>query len=94
MFFYKSNSEKLFYRIFSYMIALIPTASMLAWLIIPVIYIGRNAPVNDDVTKFLYNFSHDFHPLIVSAIAYMIIGIGVVLMIKNRIIQNFIAEVK
>lgn len=94
MFFYKSKSEKSFYRIFSYMIALMTTASMLAWLIIPVMYMGENAPVNDDVTKFMYNFSHDFHPLIVSAVAAMIIGIGVVLMIKKRIIHNFIAEVR
>ncbi len=94
MFFYKSNNENSFYRIFSYMIAVIPTASMFAWFIIPFIYIGGNAPVNDDVTKFLYNFSHDFHPLIVSAVAAMIIGIGVALMIKKRIIYNFIEEVR
>lgn len=94
MFFYKSNNAKSFYRIFSYMIVLIPVASMLAWLIIPVMYIGGNAPINDDVTKFLYIFSHDFHPLIVSVVAAMIIGIGVALMIKKRIIHNFIEEVR
>lgn len=94
MFFYKSNNEKSFYRIFSYMIVVIPVASMLAWLIIPVMYIGGNAPINDDVTKFLYIFSHDFHPLIVSVVAAMIIGIGVALMIKKRIIHNFIEEVR
>ena len=94
MLFYKSNNENSFYRIFSYMITLIPTASMFAWLIIPFIFIGGNAPINDDVTKFLYIFSHDFHPLIVSAVAAMIIGTSVVLMIKKRIIHNFIAEVR
>lgn len=94
MFFYKSSNENSFYRIFSYMIAVLPTASMFAWLIIPFIYIGGNAPQNDDVTKFLDNFSHDFHPFIVSAVAAMMIGIGLALMIKKRIIHNFIAEVR
>lgn len=76
------------------MIALMTTASILAWLIIPVLYIRGTAPINDDVTKFLYNFSYDFHPLLVSAVAAMIIGIGVTLMIKKRIIHNFIAEIR
>jgi len=94
MLFYKSSCEKSFYRIFSYMIVLIPIASMFAWVIIPFMYVGGNAPVGDDVTNFLYNFSHDFHPLIVSAAAAMIIGTGIVLMIKKRILRNFITEVR
>lgn len=72
---------------------MIPTASMLTWLIMPVIYISGNAPINDDVTKFLNNFSQNFHPLIVSAVAAVIIGIGIGLMIIKKIIHNFIAEV-
>lgn len=94
MFLYKSTNENSFYRIFSYMIAVFPTASMFTWLIIPFMYIGGNAPINDDVTKFLDNFSHDFHPFIVSAAAAVMIGIGVVLMIKKRIIHNVIAELR
>ncbi len=94
MLFYKSSSEKSFYRIFSCMIALIPIGSMLAWFILPFIYVGGNAPAGDDVTKFLYSFSHNFHPLLVSAAAAMIIGIGIVLMVKKGILRNFIAEVR
>lgn len=92
--FYKQDSKKTFYRIFSYMIVLIPTFSMLAWLFVPIMYLSGNAPINDDITHFLYNFTHNFHPLIVSAVAAVIIGITIILMIKKRIIQNFIAEVR
>lgn len=94
MFFYKSNSEKSFYRLFSGMVALFPIAPMFSWLIIPFMYMGGNAPIYDDVTNFLYNFSHYFHPLIVSAVAAIIIGISIAFMIKKRIIHNFIAEVR
>ena len=47
---------------------------MLAWVIIPFLYINGNAPVSDDVTKFLNVFSQDYHPLVVSALAVITIG--------------------
>ena len=71
------------------MFALIPIASLLAWVIIPFVYLQGNAPANDDVTKFLYNFSQNYHPLIVSAIAAVIIGISIVVIIKKQIFRNF-----
>ena len=94
MLFYKSSSEKSFYRFFSYMVVLIPTASVLAWVVVPFMYVGENAPAGDDVTNFLHTFSQYFHPLIVSAAAVIIIGIGIVLMVKRRILGNFIAEIR
>lgn len=94
MIFYKSSSEKVFYRIFSFMIGVAPTASMLAWLVVPFLYLGGTAPAGDDVTLFLYNFSQDFHPLIVSAVAAVIIGIGIALMFKKGIVRNFIAAIR
>lgn len=92
--FYKSDCKKLFYCLFSYMFVLIPTCSMLAWVFIPILYLGGNAPVNDDVTKFLYDFTDNFYPLTVSVVAAAIIGCSIILMIKKRIIQNYIAESK
>lgn len=94
MLFYKSSSQRSFYRMFSYMIALIPTASMFTWLIIPILYMGGNEPAGEDASKFLYVFSQDFHPLLVSAAAALIIGVGAALMIKKKMIRNFIAEVR
>jgi len=92
--FYKKESKSMFYRIFSYMFCLIPVASLFAWIIIPFLYMQGNAPAGDDVTKFLYNFTHDYHPLFVSAIATLIIAVGMIIMIKKEIIKNFVLEIK
>lgn len=94
MLLYKKDSTKSFYHIFSYMVSLVPISSMLAWVIIPFVYLQGNAPINDDVTKFLDVFCENYHPLIVSVAAVVFIGIGVVLMIRKRIIHNFIREIK
>lgn len=91
---YKKDSARPLYRIFSYMLILVPVSSMLAWVIIPFDYLQGNAPVNDDVTKFLDVFCENYHPLMVSAAAAALIAIGVVLMIKKRLILNFIEEIK
>lgn len=91
---YQKGSKKSFYRIFSYVVTLMPIVSMLAWVIVPFVYLQGNAPINDDVTKFLVVFCENYHPLIVSVTALVLIGMGVVLMIKKRVIHNFIEEIK
>ena len=91
---YKKGSTKSFYRIFSYVVTLIPIGSMFAWVFIPFAYLQANAPINDDVTKFLTVFCEIYHPLIVSVMAVVLIGMGVFLMIKKRVIHNFIEEIK
>ena len=53
---YKRDSAKSLYRVFSYMVILFPVASILAWVIIPFVYLQRKTPINDDVTKFLAVF--------------------------------------
>ncbi len=80
--------------IYAIIVTLVPAASMLAWVIIPFVYLQGKAPINDDVTKFLTVFSKNYHPLIVSAVAVIFIGISVVLMIKKQVIHNFIEEIK
>lgn len=90
---YQKNSAKSFYRIFSYMFCLIPICSTLTWVIIPFAYLQGNAPINEDVTKFLTIFCEKYPPLVVSAIAVALIGIGVVLMVKKRVLLNFIREI-
>ena len=91
---YQKDNTKSLYRIFSYMFTLIPMASILAWVIIPFAYLQGKAPINDDVTNFLTIFCENYHPLIVSATAAVLIGIGIVLMIKKRVLHNFIEEIK
>lgn len=94
MLLYKKSSAKSFYRIFSYVAALIPMVSMLAWVIIPFAYLQGDALINDDVTKFLTVFCENYHPLVVSAAAVVLMGMGIVLMIKKRVIHNFVEEIK
>lgn len=94
MLLYQKGNTKSLYRIFSYMVTLIPIASMLTWVIIPIAYLHRKAPINDDVTNFLTVFCENYHPLIVSATATALIGISIALMIKKRVIHNFIEEIK
>lgn len=92
--FYKKSSTNMFYRMFSYIFSLMPICSLFAWVIIPFVYMQGNAPAGEDVTKFLYNFSHDFHPLLVSAAAVLIISAGIILIMKKDIFKNFISEMK
>lgn len=92
--FYREKVESLFYHIFSYVFSLIPIGSLIAWIIIPFTYLKGNAPVGDDVTQFLNNFSQNYHPLIVSAVATLIIAISVTVIIKKGIIRKIISIVK
>lgn len=92
--FYKKDNTSSFYHFFSYVAAMVPLGSMLAWVFIPFSYINGNAPVNDDVTKFLNVFSQYYHPLIVSVVAVVIIGIGIVIIVKKEIIRTVIKIVK
>ncbi len=92
--FYKKDAESVFYHLFSHMFTLIPIVSLFAWVIIPFLYIQGNAPVGDDVTNFLYNFSPNHHPLIVSVAAVLIIAAGVTAMIKRGIFRKFILAIR
>lgn len=94
MSFYKRESQNFFYCSFSYAASLIPIMSLLAWVIIPFIYTQGNAPVNDDVTQFLFVFAQKYHPLIVSAAAALSIAMSVVVMLKKGIIKNFFLALK
>ena len=94
MIFYNPKYKNTFYRFFMYMLALMPIGSLFAWLFLPIAYVNGNAPAADDVTKFLNNFSRNYHPLLVSLAAMVIVGSGVALMIKKRMFQNFIAEIR
>ena len=52
------------------------------------------APVGDDVTDFLYNFTHDHHPLLVSGVALFIMTVAIAIMIKKGIVKNYILEIR
>lgn len=67
---------------------------LFAWIFLPFAYVNGNAPAADDVTKFLDIFSRNCHPLLVSLAAMIMVGSGVALMLKKRMFQNFIAEIR
>ena len=91
---YKTDSQNPYYRIVSLFVSLIPAFSMLAWFIIPFVFMSGNAPAGDDVTLFLYNFSQGHSPVIVSIIAALLIGISIVLIIKKKVFHNYIEVIK
>ena len=74
--------------------AVIPIASMLAWVFLLLAYINGKAPVRDDVTHFLDACPEGFSPLLVSAAAAAIIGIGIAFMVKKEIVKTAIQIVK
>ncbi len=94
MLLYNKNSKSMFYHVFSYMICLIPIASLLAWVAIPFLHMQGNAPAGDDVTKFLNNFTCDYHPLFVSGAAALVIAVGILVMMKKEIIKTFVLEIR
>ena len=90
---YNSRSCNAFYRIFSFFIALVPLGSMLAWVVIPVLYLFQEAPRGDDVTLFLDHFSRYGSPVFVSIGALLLLAFGVFLMVKKKVLQNCIDTV-
>ena len=90
---YRKACKSSFYRIFSYMVAIIPIGSLLTWVFIPFLYMNDTAPVNEDVTKFLNTFTQYFHPLLLTVFALAIMGFSILLLVKKRVFRNFIEEI-
>ena len=80
--FYK-DYKCMFYQMFSYIFCIMPVCSLLAWVILPITYLFNQAPVYDDVTKFLDVFTMWYHPLVISLVALMLIIILLRMMLKN-----------
>lgn len=91
---YRKEINNTFYRCFSFFVGLVPICSLLAWIIIPFLYLKGTAPAGDDATHFLENFSQTTHPLIVSAVAAVLVSMGLFLSIKKGVIGNYLSEIK
>ena len=76
---------------FSFFTGVVPISSLLAWVIIPFVYLNGTAPPSDDCTKFLMSFSQIANPLFVSAAALVI---GSILFIKKGVLRNYIYELQ
>ena len=94
MLLYRRNVTNRFYHVFSVFFVLMPIASLLAWVLIPILYMLGQAPEGDDVTKFLYNFCFD-HPAYLVSIGSVAVMIGCIYTaVKKGIIENFRMTIK
>ena len=86
---YRKENTNRYYRIISGVFVLMPIASLLAWVFVPILYMFGQAPEGDDVYKFLYNFSFDHPAYLVSICAFLLICCSVYLAMKKGIFENF-----
>ena len=89
---YRGRIESIFYRIFSFLFILIPTGSILAWVIVPILYLLGQAPQTDDAAKFID--SSDLSPWVVLLGAILLFACCLFLAWKKKIVQNYWAAVK
>ena len=94
MLFYKRECTNRFYRIFSGFFLLMTIASLLAWVVIPFLFTEGIAPKDDDVYKFLYNFTFDYPAWTVSVGAVIVIACCIFIAAKKGVIQNVWTELK
>ena len=81
-------------RIFSVFEVIIPLSSALAWVVIPFLYMQGLAPEDDDVTKFLYNFTFDYPAWTVSLVALLVLVLCIFLAVKKGIFHNMADEIR
>ena len=89
---YHSGRTGAVYRILAFLFPLVPVASILAWVAVPVLYLWGRAPAGDDVTKFLQ--SSDLPPWAVSLVALALFCACLALAWRKRIPQNYWAAVR
>ena len=87
MAFYRKGYKNVFYRIFSTMFSLLPFFSLIAWILVPILYLLGEAPENDDVTKFINALG--LNPWIVSVAAIVLFMSGILFAWKIKIILNY-----
>lgn len=94
MLLYKRNNANEFYCIFSGFFVLMPILSLLAWVIIPILYTFGQDVEGDDVYKFLYNFCFDYPAYLVSICAMAVMCCCVYVAVKKGIVKNFRTAIK
>jgi hypothetical protein len=85
MLFYSKSNENVFYRIFSCIFSLTLFFSVIAWIIVPILYLLGKAP-NDDISKFI-NVS-GMSPWLVCGMGILLIISGIIFAWKKKIILN------
>ncbi|BCN29039.1 hypothetical protein [Anaeromicropila herbilytica] len=86
--FFNRNRKNIFYIYFFTMFFLNTTASILAWVIIPIISMFSTPPAGDDVTKFLIN--SQWNQLIVVLSAALLIVMMVITALYKGLFKSFL----
>lgn len=89
--FYSKENQNIFYRTFSFIFSIVPFYSLLAWMILPVMYVNGQMP-SDDVIHFIEHSG--INPWIICVAAAAFFAGGVVLVWKRGILRNFIEMYK
>ena len=84
---YQSGARSILYRIFSFLVLLLPVGAVLAWVGVPIFCLAGYEPTGDDVKKFLD--SSGVHPLAVTAVAALLLAGCIGLAWKKKILQNY-----
>ncbi|MDE6625972.1 MAG: hypothetical protein K2K56_06350 [Lachnospiraceae bacterium] len=92
MFFYSKRCKNLVYYMAYVCFYIITTASVLAWVFLPVYSMFAPSPENDDVTKFL-NIS-GISPVIVSLTAVIVILFSIFIAVRKQLFNFFIQLAK
>lgn len=83
MLIYRTEFTSIPYRIFS----LVSVFSLITWVFVPTLYLFGNAPINDDVTKFINSSS--IHPMVVMFVASIILICCIFIAYNKKIIQYY-----
>jgi hypothetical protein len=84
---YRDNAASIPYRTFSFFAVLVPIFSILAWVLVPVLYLAGQAPPNDDVTKFINHSG--LSPWMVLFAAVLLFTFCILTAWKKKIIQTY-----
>ena len=89
MLIYPKECRNALYRIVTYVFSVMTMFSLIAWIIIPILYTFGKAPATDDCTKFLDAFTIDRSPYWVTGCAALMITLGEALMLAKHVFTNF-----
>ena len=92
--FYKKEIRNWFYRVFSFFFFVAANGSLIVWVMIPILHMSGQRDPGEDGCKFVDISARYASPLIVSAAALILIGIGAFLLVRKGILRSYIEEIR
>jgi hypothetical protein len=89
---YRSGTDGVFYRIFSFLFLLVPLGSVLGWAVAPVLCLLGQTPQGDDAAKFMESSGLSPWAVLLGAVALFAAILFAAW--KKRIFQDYWAAVK